>query len=403
MVLGRCLAHKATLVVHGRWVLFSIATRSTYMQTHQFSQRMCPDAPCVLCCMRSNHLPQPQVDISTPDMHTLGATIHSVHMVCGSAVYLYHGTFSPNANHTDASASSGTVPVTVVAPTGQPPTRCSYPLDRATLPDFDTLLQATKARCLGCVRCLCTQAFMSVAGCCVHVVLDMVDGVTAHGCVSAVYIHPTTQRVFPGSPAPAPAPESQSHHNDLVILLPSILGAVLLTAAVLGLGSWWCMRRHRQARKDLEASLQVHQLIGCLSHSLSFVVRPHLLFVVPIRHMCCLLTRVLRCCDATSVGTPVRVGLPVPVQKETQQHGQRATSQHTCPMWLDVSLTMCPPTVQGGGGRQHRRPDAPDCGGSQWQGLCQGCLVARPQGAAGSGASWGHGCGAAVRHAVPDM
>lgn len=61
--------------------------------------------------------------------------------------------------------------------------------------------------------------------------------------------------MFPAAPAPAPAPSSD--RNDLVILLPSILGAVLLTALVLGLGSWWYMRRHRQARKDLENSLQV--------------------------------------------------------------------------------------------------------------------------------------------------
>ena len=69
-------------------------------------------------------------------------------------------------------------------------------------------------------------------------------------------LHILPQRVFAGAPAPAPPSES-SGHNDLLILLPSILGAVLLTAAILGLGSWWYVRRHRKARKDLEATLQV--------------------------------------------------------------------------------------------------------------------------------------------------
>lgn len=85
-----------------------------------------------------------QVYINSPDMRSLGATITSVHVVCGSVVSLYQGEVGPTANRTSGNEVTSTSPVTEVTPTAQPPTHCSYPLNCSTLADFDTLLQATK-------------------------------------------------------------------------------------------------------------------------------------------------------------------------------------------------------------------------------------------------------------------
>lgn len=84
------------------------------------------------------------MDVDTPDMQSMGATITSVHVVCGSVVYLYRGTLDASLHRPDAYELTGVAPLTVVSPTSQPPTQCVYPLSPNSLSDFDTLLQSSK-------------------------------------------------------------------------------------------------------------------------------------------------------------------------------------------------------------------------------------------------------------------